>query len=259
MQEFKIRASASSNIIAGSMGLTEAQTKTYNTLIAKDILTEKQTETLKGLLYKKTHPELPKGAKSYCEKWLKEQIYSRRQEFSSKYTDKGNEMEDENLDFIAKELKLGMLTKNTEFFESDFLTGTPDAIMSDTIIDVKSSWDCFTFPLFEDNIPNLDYWWQGQVYMALTGKEHYKLIYILSDTPMHLIEREARYWSRNEGYQELEEKHLEEFFNKMTYGEIPNSHKIKVYNFDKDEKAIELIKSRVIECRKYIETLINRV
>ena len=63
----------------------------------------------------------------------------------SKYIDKGNAVEVESLAFISKELDIPSLVKNEESFENGFLTGTPDAILDEYIIDVKNSWDCFSF------------------------------------------------------------------------------------------------------------------
>jgi len=200
--------------------------------------------------------ELSKTAQSFCQTWLKEQLYNRRNEFSSKYTQKGNEVEDNSLDYIAEQLDLGMLLKNEEYFESNFLTGTPDAILKDYLIDVKNSWDCFTFPLFETEIPNKDYFYQAQCYMHLTNRKSYKLIYVLSDTPNHLIEKDAYWWCKNNGYDELDGDIFEQFVDKYTYKNINDKLKIKVFNIEYDESVIEAIYDRVAMCREYIEQLL---
>ena len=198
---------------------------------------------------------LGKTGENYCVNWVKEQLYNRKKEFSNKYTEKGNIMEDNSIDFIADELGYGFLAKNDKYFENDFFTGTPDVILKDHIIDVKNSWDCFTFPLFEKELPNSDYFYQAQIYMELVGVDKYKVIYTLSDTPINLIEKEAYYFCKNNGYDELDLDVLEDFTKKMTYSEIPNNLKIKVFEIEKDESVIEKLKIRVLECRKFIETL----
>lgn len=254
---FKIRASKTGAITTGSMGLTEEQNKEYLKLVQKESLTPIQTEKFAVLLEKKKNPQLPQGAKTYCKSWLKEKVYNRKKEFYTKHTEKGIIMEDESLEMISDVIGCGMLLKNDEQFENEFMTGMPDVILPNIIIDAKNSWDFSTFPLFETEIPDSDYWWQGQTYMALTGRDHYNLIYVLSDTPMHLIENEAWFWAKKYGYRELEADMLEKFFNKMTYTDTPNNMKVKEFKFDRDNKAIELIESRVIECRKYIDSLLN--
>ncbi len=84
----------------------------------------------------KVKPELSSGAKSYCQQWLKEQIYGRRYEVKSKYLEKGNLCEDyaiEMLNYIFKK----QYVKNEQYFENEYMTGTPDII--DTMIrDIKT-------------------------------------------------------------------------------------------------------------------------
>lgn len=198
--------------------------------------------------------ELSKTTQSYCQTWKKEQLYGRRKTFSNKYTEKGLITEDNSIDFVAEQLSLGFILKNDKFFEDEFITGTPDVILNDTIIDVKNSWDCFTFPLFETKI-NKDYYWQAQGYMHLCNKENYKLIYVLSDTPTHLIEKEAFWYAKSQGYSELDNDILDKFVKQMTYGDIANELKMKVYDIKRNNEDIELIKQRVIECRNYIQSL----
>jgi len=113
MRQFKIRASAAGTLMANAKG------------------SDKMGET----------------AKTYVKTWYLEQLYNRRKEFTSKQTTRGNLSEQEGIDLVANELGYFVLDKNTAFFEDDYFTGTPDVITSDTVIDIKSSWDCFTFPL----------------------------------------------------------------------------------------------------------------
>jgi len=258
MKEFKCRCSAIGQIMSGTIGLTEAQTKTLAELLSKPTPTAKQQETISELLAKKENKELPQTAKTYVEIWVKEQLYSSKKEFSSKQTQKGNECEDESIDFIADMLGLGMLMKNNEYFENDFITGTPDVLI-DYIIDVKNSWDCFTFPLFANAVPNQDYDWQLTGYMWLTGKTNAKLIYVLSDTPAHLIEKEAYYYCKSNGYDELDMDVYLKFVENMTYKNVDSKLKIKVFDIKRDEAKIQAIRERVLLCRKYKDELLSKL
>ena len=192
---------------------------------------------------------ISKTTMSYCQDWLKEQIYGRKKEFSSKYTDKGNKVEQESLNYVAENLGYDELIKNEKSFENDFLTGTPDAILTDHIIDVKNSWDCYSFPLFFDAIPNKAYFYQAQGYMALTGLDNYKLIYTLMDTPDELIEREYKF-SNSDNY-ELFSQHYK-------YSSFDSNLRIKVFDIQRDDAIIENIYKRVIDCREYIKTNLNK-
>lgn len=192
---------------------------------------------------------------TYIETWLKEQIYGRKKEFDSKYTQKGNEVEDNAIDLVVEHLGLGFALKNEKYFENDFICGTPDIILDDCIIDIKSSWDCFTFPLFDKELPNKDYYYQAQCYMDLVGLDNYKVVYVLMDTPEHLIESEANKYCFNNGYERGDVEVFNKFQKKMTYSEIPTNYKIKVFEFKKDQAVIDKIKERVLECRLIIKDL----
>lgn len=257
---FKVRASGASKIIGLIGGITQKQLEELERLESKDKITDKQSETLIDLKKKRdTPPQLSQTAKSYCEQWLKEQIYGRRKEFSNKYTQKGWIVEDNSIDDIARYLDLGMLMKNELFLEDDFKHGTPDVKLKTLIIDAKNSWDCFTFPLFEDKIPNDDYYWQAQTYMDLADVDSFKLVYVLSNTPPHLIQREANYWAKENGYGDVDTELLQEFINKHTYDNIDDKYKFKVYDIQRNREDAKRIDDAVVECRKYIETLIAKL
>lgn len=256
---FKIRASASINIMAGIWGITEIQQTELDGLFKKSkikVLTEKQQEKIALLIYKKDNPELSEGCKTYLEMWLKEKVYNRQKEITSKHMEKGLVVEDNSLDFVAKQLGIALLIKNEKHYEDDFMTGTPDAVQKDFVIDVKNSWSPFTFPLFAADVPENAYYLQAQIYMHLTGKSKYKLIYTLMDTPEYLIEREAKSYSYNNGYGDLTQEMLDDFIKKMTYKDIPDTLKYKPFTIERNDEVIKEIQERVLECRKYIENLI---
>ena len=130
--------------------------------------------------------ELSKTTITYVDEWIKEQIYGRRKQLDNKYLDKGNDVENESIEYISEHLNIKGINKNEKTFDNEFMVGTPDVITTDTVIDMKNSWDCFTFPLLEKEVPNKDYFYQLQCYMALTGKKKAKLIYTLMNTPEDL-------------------------------------------------------------------------
>ena len=202
---------------------------------------------------------LSQTTKSYLEQIVKEEVYNTKYTFSSKYTDKGNIVEDNSIDFAAEMLGYGMLVKNEKYFNNDFLTGTPDVITKDTVLDLKNSWDCFTFPLFSDVIPNKDYMYQLQGYMALTGLKKARLVYVLSDTPTNLIEKEAYWFCKNSGFDDLDMDVFKEYEQRMTYKNTPNESKIKSFDIEYDETIIAEIYERVNLCRDYINELLNKI
>jgi len=169
---------------------------------------------------------LSQTTKSYVEEWLKEQIYGVKKEVDNKYTQKGNECELDSLDLFCDYAIIDNFDINydTKFIENEFLQGTPDAIYNDVVIDLKNSWDCFTFPLFAKEVPNKNYYYQLQGYMHLLGLKKAKLVYVLSDTPAHIIEKEAKFYAYNNGYDVIdgiaEPEVLKKFIDKITYTNI---------------------------------------
>lgn len=260
MKKFKIRCSANGKIAEGRIGLTEIQESELLKLENKPkARTDLQEGKYQKLIYTKDNPELPETAKGYCRDWLKTQLYNSKTEIKSKYLDKGNIMEDESIDFIADELGFGFLLKNEEHFSNDFMMGTPDVLYGDLVIDVKNSWDCFTFPLFDTEVPNMDYYWQLQGYMCLADKGNAKLIYCLMDTPEHLIHNTAKWYCISQGYEELDMDIYKKYHDNLTYEGVKNGLKIKVFDIERNDDDIQKIKDRVEMCRDYITWLIKQI
>jgi hypothetical protein len=198
---------------------------------------------------------LSKTAETYAKDLvLSEKFSYRKPDFYSKYTDKGNEVETESKNIAARVLGYNLLLKNEKHFENEYLTGTPDVILPDEIIDIKSSWDMFTFPFFEDELPTKNYYWQGVAYCILTGRRKFSIIYVLTDTPEHLIEREAwNYVNRNA--LDMTDEVMAEFKSKMTYGNIPEKYRVKRYTFDVADEVITQVHEQLkifIDYCKYL-------
>lgn len=284
---FKIRASAASEILAGCIGLTDAQQLEYDTLTErqkafeagdlKTKLTPNMVDKLAKLQHKLDHPELPQGAKTYCEKWLKEKLYERRKNFANQYLEKGIAVEDESIKYAAAHLGWGEVTKNEEWFEDDYMQGTPDVIASlwtrtsdeeverPTVIDMKNVWDCFTMPLFEEDIPTDGYETQLQVYMHLVSQEYGVpfdsaiLCYALMSAPLNVMEREMRKLSWEEGQQGLITDEIRQRVHReMNYDSMPPELRLKTYSVKRNPEIIVELKYRVELCREYIPTLLDR-
>jgi len=174
---------------------------------------------------------LSQTAKTYCETWLKEQIYGRRKEIYNKYLQKGLDMENEAIALVENHYNYDFLIKNEKHFANDFLTGTPDLILPDCIRDTKCSWDCFTFPLFETTLDK-GYYWQMQGYMALVGRDVAYVDYVLVDTP-----------------EELDS-------NAESYRMIDVDYRVKSFKVERNDADINAITERVKLCRDYIKSLI---
>ena len=194
---FKIRASASGKVMTNARSKTELISET---------------------------------TKTYIKEWLTEHIYGVRKEIKSKYLTKGLKMEDTAIDKAIEWLDLPFAIKNEKLFEDEYFKGTPDLIVSDTVYDIKCSWDAFTFPLFENEIPTKDYYYQLQIYMHLTGCKKAVLTYVLLNTPEELA---------------YEEKH--------NYDNMDKKYRIKTFQIEYSEEVIADLKERVTNIRNFIK------
>ena len=84
----------------------------------------------KGELFSQT-------TKTYIQELVLRDKYGIQKEFSSRYTDKGNEVEDKSIELCNSVLDLGFLWKNEDYFENDYITGTPDVNTDNVLLDVK--------------------------------------------------------------------------------------------------------------------------
>lgn len=203
---------------------------------------------------------LSQTAKSYLLELAIQEKYGIHKEFWSRYTDKGNQVEVEAIKLVGNVLDVGFIYKNDELLENDWVTGTPD-VNTDVLIDVKSSWDVFTFfeKVIEDELKNKDYYYQLQGYMWLTGKQEALLCYCLIDTPKQIVDDEIRreHWKQNVIDESDEIRAFVEA--KHSYTHIDPPKRVKTHVIKRDEKVIEAIKTRIEECREYYNQIIELV
>jgi hypothetical protein len=176
----------------------------------------------------------PKGNLSatcitYLKEWYSEQMYGERADIRSKYFDKGNMCENEAIDIIAERLNLGIAFKNVNFYENEYLTGTPDILTETMVIDAKCSWDGKTFLDSATSEINKDYEWQLIGYMALTKRVEAKLCYTLLDTPEEV----------NYGIE-------------VIYSNIPIEKRFKAFTIEYSDEKIQSIHDKVIQCREWL-------
>jgi hypothetical protein len=203
---------------------------------------------------------LSQTTKSYILELAIQEKYGIHKEFWSRYTDKGNEVEPEAIKLTESVLDVGFIYKNEEQFFNDWVTGKPD-VNTDVLIDVKSSWDAFTFfdKVIENELNNKDYYYQLQGYMWLTDKQEALLCYCLIDTPLQIVEDEIRreHWKQN---LISESSDLREFVeDKHTFMHIPKEKRVKTHVVKRDDEVIEAIKTRIEECREYYNNLIQLI
>jgi hypothetical protein len=202
---------------------------------------------------------LSETAKTYCETWLKEQLYDRRAEVNTVQMRKGNAVEAAAIDFAQAIMEPGGLWfKNETSFADDWMKGTPDLLIGSAVYDIKSPWSWETFPLF-DTEPDKAYYWQLQGYMALTKSTEAAVLYCLMNAPDEFIMDEARRMSYARGLGGNTDDTWADAMRKMTYEDVPTNLRFKMFFVGRDDAAILSIRDKVEACREYIQELKERL
>lgn len=246
--------------------LTARQTETLQAYADKISsgkgLTEKQHIDYGSLLSKKlAKPTISQGAETYLKEIFKEATFQRTKELKNKYLDKGIVCEPESLARIKVFYGVD-IEKNTTRYENEFFTGEPDIILEgDEVWDIKSSWDYETFPMFDYELKNKDYYWQILAYMDLLGLKKGRIIFVLTDTPEQLIFEEKRRVSWQLGLIDesmqfdLPEDLDFEIERNLRYDDIPADARIKEFIVHYDENDVKLMHEMVKLCREYLVQL----
>jgi len=184
--------------------------------------------------------------------------YGRKRDIQTKQMKKGIEAEQESIDLLSIYLKLPF-SKNEERFKNDYITGLPDIINGDTIIDIKSSYDLWTFlGNIPDKLDNL-YYWQMQSYMWLTGTTKAIIAYCLVNTPESIIQQEKYYLLKkmdviSEESPEFIQEAMKIEFN-MTFDDILMDERILMFNVSRSEDDILRIENKVLKARTFLQEL----
>ena len=200
---------------------------------------------------------LSQTAKTYIQELVLEDMYGIKKEFSSRYTDKGLIQEDESIELAARVLDLPFCIKNDEYFENDFIKGTPDLVLDKEIVDIKTSWDGSTFPWFAEELPTKDYYWQLMGYMWLTGRKHGRIVYCLVDTPEDIVLDEIRRTSWKKFELEVSDETEKEVRSKHEFNHIPENLRVKEFKVEFSGESVNKIIEKIGAAKEYYSILVN--
>lgn len=198
---------------------------------------------------------LSKTAQSHILERFNEIEFGISKFFTNNYVKKGIDVEDESIDMTCKINEWDKILKNEERFDNDFISGIPDGISDDFILEVKSSWQLHTFPMMEDENKSSDYDWQLQGYLWLTDKPKGYLSYCLVNTPERIVQDELWRLARKNGYIDIPDEVETEVRNNHSFDHIPQHMRCKTYLIERDEEKIDAIKERINLCREYYDEL----
>lgn len=209
--------------------------------------------------------------------------YGRRKEFTSKYTDKGLQCEPAAIKTLSLIENKEYVKNETRLYNS-FITGECDIDneQGNEIIDIKNSWDLFTF--HDSKTANVaKYETQGQCYMELYNRSNFRLVHMLEDAPDNLVlaalEKESNkhvgetpewieveivknmIYTKENFFRFLDMRSLggDELTDKCisTFIEIPQTERISIKTFKRDAIYYEFITKRVQLAREFLKKTYN--
>jgi len=197
-------------------------------------------------------------AKAYLVEVFVEKKYGREKDLQNKYLEKGITMEGAAV-ALYNSVNFKELRKNELRISNEYIIGTPDLfegnILTEAkrIIDLKCSFDIFTFFKAKFSPINKMYYWQMQAYMALTGAKTATLAYCLVNTPDKILLQEIKrqQWEAlSEG--ELSKELRDSIIRLSRYDDIPETDRLYEIDIPRDDAAIEVMYQRVQDARLWI-------
>lgn len=278
------RASQLEHIMSGRT-ITDIQLARIDELSNKPSLTDKQAIELAELIKKRDSNELSVGVQNYLKKLYRGLEWNREAlDITSKYITKGNSEEQSSITMLSLETKK-FFKKNEQRLSNEYITGLPDIFIGESIEcaekgwDVKSCWDWTTLPYAGDALDK-GYALQAQAYIFLTGAKEWTISYCLGNISAELLDDEKRKLQYKinsldpesdpdyiEKAKKLEINYIydyDKFVSDYPYYQllhtkeewvydVERSKRIVSYLVPRDEKVIEDIKKRVVQCRLYIQ------
>jgi len=198
--------------------------------------------------------QLSETTKTELEKLWVEVEYGRKMDVKTKYTEKGIQCEQLGIDLLNNKDNRRYF-KNVNLYSNDFIIGTPDVVSTD-IYDIKISWDLLNFVKSKEDKARKDYYYQLLGYMMLTETKVGFIVYCLVNTPQIFITDELykATFQMAEDSQEYK-AYKTQLIKNMTFNDIPEEKRIKVFKFERDENQELVLKARVIEWRAYMNSL----
>jgi len=200
---------------------------------------------------KKEAGELSETTKTALrEIWIEETFGRKKFDTSNKFTEKGLLCEQDSLELVTSVYKRGFLAKNKDFLVNRYVCGTPD-VLKPILIDIKTSWDIWTFAKVDEKKAKSDYFWQLLGYMWLLGRKRSKLIYALVNTPEDIKEKELY----NLTFKNITPEEQIKAEANYCFDDIPCKHRVKMYNFKFEMEKIQELKRTLDASRAYLKTI----
>lgn len=211
--------------------------------------------------------ELSSTAKTHLIETCIKVKYNRRKEIETKQMAKGKKAELDSLMLLSKTLG-HFFDKNEESIQNDYIIGTPDTFIGESlqnaeaILDVKTSWDIFTFLNNIDGKLDSAYEKQLQAYMWLTGAEQGYVAFCLVDMPEDMLNDEKqRLLYKTMAISDESPEFKAEWSKKLSqfiYSDIPENERILIFPVEKDPTFPEKCTQKIEKARIFLQEFENK-
>ena len=206
---------------------------------------------------KKDAGELSQTAKTHLYE-VYANLWGYEKELVTKQMRKGTEAEHLGINLLSM-VEGELYEKNDLRMQNDYITGHADIVTEDEIIDIKLSWDVFSFlPKLNEEVDKC-YFYQLQGYMWLWGKENARICYCLVNTPDNIIQGEKYRLLRSMDVVSEESpeflKAAQRLENNMRFDKIPMEQRVISQKVYRDEEIIKKIPEKVERAREFISNI----
>lgn len=244
--------------------LTEKQKETLKGLLGKISLTEPQAAERDRLIAKRdAKPELDATGKALVEKIFREEIRKTyTPKIESKYLQKGIEVESLAIARIAKVNGWGLCRRyDGPELKDEIGTGMPDCAKEKIKLgfDSKASFTDKTFPLWDDVLKEKKYEIQAKRYAMLKGWPEWHIGYSLENSPEHVVLKDAwKHWS-DAG---MEGKPTESFIDDVrglhVFDHLADWERVKTFKVTLTDDDRKFFTQRAQMGRDYFDVLLDK-
>lgn len=200
-------------------------------------------------------------AKTHLIEVYAQEIWGVEKDIVTKQMKKGTQAEEDGLTLLSRVDKR-FYTKNKERKSNQWVTGHADIVEEDEIVDIKLSWDAFTFlPKIMEKVDKT-YRCQLQGYMWLYNKPKARISYCLVDTPDNIIIGEKYRLLRSmDVVSEESPEYLEaarKLESNMKFSQIPPHLRVINHYIERDDEFIEQIPRKITKAREYLIELAEK-
>lgn len=244
--------------------LTEKQKETLKGLLGKISLTEPQAAERDRLIAKRdAKPELDATGKALIEQLHRELIrgtYTPKVE--SDYLKKGLAVELHAITRIANVNGWGLCRRYDGLPKRDEIgEGTPDVFKEKTLLgfDAKSSFTDKTFPLWWDELKEKKYEIQAKRYAMIFGVDEWYVCYSLENSPEHIVLKDAWKLWRDAGMDgQPSESFIDDVRGLHVFDNLADWERVKTFTVKLTEDDRKFFTKRAEMGRDYFDVLLDK-